>query len=407
MAYYLDLFSPDTLARFSASDRTISGFRVRQRNLASRVKPGDKLLCYLTKLSRWVGVLEVTSTAFEDATPIFTEGSDPFIVRFKVKPVVWLSPEQGLPIHDKAIWPNLSLTTDHSQETSRWTGFFRGSLNHLTEADGEFLEQRLVAQQSAPKPYPLTEQDRKALAPLVAKRPEGAVTVTVPDDAEDEADEEAIARPRESIKVQALLGRIGATMGFKVWLPANDRGAVLAEWPAGKGNVVDELPLNYDTTTLDTIERIDVLVAEGEVHRPGVRGRAHHRDLLGAAAHGGPDQPPAEHGDQAAHCGARQPAGEGPPRDHAAGVLAAGGQTAREDLHVPVLRQREGDRRAAAPLARQRLGAGRVRRRSGGRVDERHRHQTAEDFRLARTATSGHRSAQRSALELDHAATGG
>jgi predicted RNA-binding protein len=259
MAYYLDLFSPDTHARFTASGRTISGFRVRQRNLAARVKPGDKLLAYLTRLSRWVGVLEVTSAVFEDGSPIFTEEDDPFVVRFKVKPVVWLTPEQGLPIHDKAIWPNLSLTRDHSQETSRWTGFFRGSLNHLTDADGEFLEQQLIAQQNAPKPYPLTDHDRKALAPLFAKRPEGAISVTVPDDAEDENEEEVTVHPRESIKIQALLGRIGATMGFKVWLPANDRGAVLGEWHGGKGAVVDTLPLNYDTTTLDTIERIDVL----------------------------------------------------------------------------------------------------------------------------------------------------
>lgn len=265
MAYYLDLFSPDTHARFSTSDRTVSGFRVRQRNMAARVKPGDKLLCYLTRLSRWVGVLEVTSAVFEDSAPIFTEQDDPFVVRFKVKPLVWLAPEQGLPIHDGAIWSGLSLTREHSQETSRWTGFFRSSLNHLSDADGAFLEQRLIAQQRSPRPYPLTDEDRKALAPLVAKRPEGAVTVTVPDDSEDEPDEEAAPQSgsRESIKIQALLGRIGATMGFKVWLPANDRGGVLGEWAAGKGAVVDELPLNYDETTLDTIKRIDVLWLKG------------------------------------------------------------------------------------------------------------------------------------------------
>jgi hypothetical protein len=263
MAYYLDLFSPETHARFSASDQTLTGFRVRHRNAASRVKPGDKLVCYLTRLSRWVGLLEVTSTAHEDSTPVFTDEDDPFVVRFKVKPLVWLSPEQGLPIHDEAIWSNLSLTKDHSQDSSRWTGFFRGSLNHLTDADGAFLEKSLLGQQSTPKAYPLTDQDRKALAPHVAKRPEGTVTVTVPDDAEAEPEEEAQSHPRESIKVQALLGRIGATMGFKVWLPANDRNAVLAEWPAGSNAVASHLPLNYDETTLDTIERIDVLWLKG------------------------------------------------------------------------------------------------------------------------------------------------
>lgn len=49
MAYYLDLFSPETHERFSASDRSVSGFRVRQRNAAAKLRPGDKLVCYLTR----------------------------------------------------------------------------------------------------------------------------------------------------------------------------------------------------------------------------------------------------------------------------------------------------------------------------------------------------------------------
>jgi hypothetical protein len=65
MAYYTDLLSPNTYEAFSASDRTVSGFSLRQRNLAARLQPGDKLICYLTKVSRWVGVLTVESKAFE------------------------------------------------------------------------------------------------------------------------------------------------------------------------------------------------------------------------------------------------------------------------------------------------------------------------------------------------------
>ena len=47
MAYYLDLFSPETYEAFSRSDRTVSGFRLRQQKTASRIQPGDKLLCYM------------------------------------------------------------------------------------------------------------------------------------------------------------------------------------------------------------------------------------------------------------------------------------------------------------------------------------------------------------------------
>ncbi len=61
MAYYLDLFSPETYEVFTKSRRDISGFRVRHQNAARRIAVGDKLICYMTRLSRWVGVLEVTS----------------------------------------------------------------------------------------------------------------------------------------------------------------------------------------------------------------------------------------------------------------------------------------------------------------------------------------------------------
>jgi len=54
MAYYLDIFSPETYKAFTESPRDISGFRPHQRNTASRVKFGDKLICYVTKISRWV-----------------------------------------------------------------------------------------------------------------------------------------------------------------------------------------------------------------------------------------------------------------------------------------------------------------------------------------------------------------
>jgi hypothetical protein len=50
MAYYLDLFSPETYEAFGKSDRSVSGFRMRQLKSAQRIQPGDKFLCYMTKL---------------------------------------------------------------------------------------------------------------------------------------------------------------------------------------------------------------------------------------------------------------------------------------------------------------------------------------------------------------------
>jgi hypothetical protein len=69
MRYRLDVNSPETYQRFSESDRSVVGVKPRYRTLAETVEVGDLLLAYVTGLSRWFGLFEVTSTVFDDATP--------------------------------------------------------------------------------------------------------------------------------------------------------------------------------------------------------------------------------------------------------------------------------------------------------------------------------------------------
>lgn len=264
MAYYLDLFSPDTYEAFSRSDRTISGFRIRQQKTAHRIQPGDKLICYMTKLSRWIGVLEVVSPPFEDTTPLFLPEDDPFVLRFKVKPLVWLDKERAVPIRDHTVWNTLSFTRDHEKNSSVWTGRVRSSLTTIDKRDGQFLEQLLLAQANSDKLYDIDEREYNRLITHTVRRLDKVVTVSVPQD----TDIDLIPAPqaldvRESIKVQALLATIGAKMKLRIWLPKNDRSAVCSEWRDHKESLIDVLPLNYDETTLKTIEQIDVLWLRG------------------------------------------------------------------------------------------------------------------------------------------------
>jgi hypothetical protein len=93
-----------------------------------------------------------------------------------------------------------------------------------------------------------------------AKRPEKTVAVTVPEKRDLEQPEGSGGDEiRESLQIQALLASIGARMGLKIWLPKSDRARVLTKWKAQEGELLDELPLNYDDLTLKTIEQIDVL----------------------------------------------------------------------------------------------------------------------------------------------------
>lgn len=98
MNYFIDLFSPETANAFANSSRDISGFRISRKTYVQNQKigPGDKFICYCTRIQRFIGVLEIESKPFVDNQPIFTEEEDPFILRFKVKLIVWLPLEKSV-----------------------------------------------------------------------------------------------------------------------------------------------------------------------------------------------------------------------------------------------------------------------------------------------------------------------
>jgi predicted RNA-binding protein len=258
MAYFLDLFSPETYEAFGRSSRDISGFRPRQENAARQIHPGDKLVCYMTKLSRWFGVLKVESECFIDKTPIFYPEDDPFIIRFKVRPLIWLPKEKAIPIHEDIVWQHLSFTQRYEKNTSTWTGKLRNSLNRLTDADGKHMEKLLLEQADHGKSFEVDESAYKRWVTQRVRRLDRVVSVSVPQDEEKEQAQDEVS-VRESYKQQALLADIGTKMGFNVWLPRRDRSAVLKEWKPKGNSLLDNLPLNYDEATLRTIEQIDVL----------------------------------------------------------------------------------------------------------------------------------------------------
>lgn len=238
--------------------------------MAERIKPGDVFVCYLTRLSRWFGLLDVLDGPYSDNTPVFVPPTeaDPFTVRFHVRPRVWLPIEQGIPIHADPIWRHLSFTRELDTNSTAWTGKVRGSLVRLDDADGHFLAHTIVEQARSPRQYPLDEDDQRKLRTHVVTRTDKVVSVSVPDEA-DELDFTVPATPieqaetRESIKMQALVARIGVSMGLSIWIPRNDRAAVLRELGSDGSGFLDRLPLNYDDTTLRTIEQIDVIWLRG------------------------------------------------------------------------------------------------------------------------------------------------
>ena len=262
MTYWLDLFTPYTWSRFRDHGASVSGFRPRQRHAAfERVRSGDLLLCYLTKISRWCGVLEVVSLAFEDNAPIFADENDPFPIRFKVSPKLMFDFEHSIPIEE--LWDRLSFTRALVRGSFGWaqSAGLRQSLVRVADEDGEVIAGALQEQSQTTRVFPLDNDELRYISQRTVVRTEmGEVEVEVPGREEEQTVAEAPVELRASLKVQAKVAQLGAILGFNVWVPPSDRSKITELLPATyQAKLVTTLPLNYDTATIKTIENIDVI----------------------------------------------------------------------------------------------------------------------------------------------------
>ena len=123
MNYFIYLFSPETARVFEKSKKDVSGFRISRKTYIEnqKISSGDKFICYVTRLQRFVGVLEIKSNHFIDETPIFTEENDPFVSRFNVESLVWLPLVKAIPVREDFMWNNLSFTKNLERNSNKWT----------------------------------------------------------------------------------------------------------------------------------------------------------------------------------------------------------------------------------------------------------------------------------------------
>lgn len=129
--YFLGLFTARSWTEFKANGAQVMGFTEKKVTAAARLRPGDRLLCYLTKRSTFVAILEVTGQSFQDNKPIWTDGLFP--VRLPVKVVAELSPLAGLPVH--LLVGKLSFLPGPSMPNN-WTVHVRSSPRLWKSEDG-------------------------------------------------------------------------------------------------------------------------------------------------------------------------------------------------------------------------------------------------------------------------------
>jgi predicted RNA-binding protein len=263
--YWLDLFSPTTWQEFLDVGGTVSGFRESRWSTVQQMKPGDYLLCYLTQVSRFIGVLEVTSEPYLDKTPSIWE-DEHFPCRVRVEVVASVPVEAAVPIMELSDQLSFfqNLTSPHA-----WTGRVRGSPTRWSESDGETVTLAVLEAQANPVIRPVDPR-KLAKTPPVVETKIGPVTVPVDDEPTEapvaipEIVTEVVQEATAHTEIQWRLLKLGSDMGLDVWVARNDRGREYDGQPfSAMPRLRDALPNQFEEATNRTVELIDVLWLRG------------------------------------------------------------------------------------------------------------------------------------------------
>ena len=123
----------------------ICGFKASRRKQSGEMRPGDRLVYYLTKVVQFGGIVEVTSTMFEDTSNfgLRSEGKqgEEYPFRVQTKPVV--IPPQGHYVEVREITDLLEKTRTLGPQ--RLGLAFQGHLHRISDADYAQIERLLQA----------------------------------------------------------------------------------------------------------------------------------------------------------------------------------------------------------------------------------------------------------------------
>lgn len=269
--YWLDLFTGSTWQDFLRHGGEVSGFRKTRWPSVQRLKVGDYLLAYLTGVSRFIGVLEVTSAAYQDDAPIWS--LDVFPCRVHVKVVEQLTPETAVPILD---FRDRLTIFQGLKNPNLWQGAVRGSLTKWNQQDGEAVVEAIRHAKQHPTQRPVDQRKLARRPTVMTSKTLGEVTI--PDDESTSEDTGAVIdnetapssdaagdkEPTAHTEMQFLLLRLGSDMGLNVWAATGDRGK---DWLGNRfdsiPNCLADLPLTFDDATNRIVRNIDVLWLEG------------------------------------------------------------------------------------------------------------------------------------------------
>jgi hypothetical protein len=137
MTNWIVVGSPENFEIARARGFDMFGFKDKRKRETASMAPGDHLIFYLTGIMKFGGIAEITSTVFQDATPVFKTEKKPgetYSNRARTKPVRILDADQYLDVKEYA--DQLEMTRSRGEY---WRLAFQGNLHPLSDADYKLL----------------------------------------------------------------------------------------------------------------------------------------------------------------------------------------------------------------------------------------------------------------------------
>ena len=139
--YWMLVLSPDNFRVTSELSFTVQGFRSAQRRKADRMEVGDRLLFYISGIQRFGATATITSTVFEEHSPVWKspKPGEEFPYRVRIAPVATLEDDELMDA--RQIGPRMEYVKRWIPEW--WAMAFQGELHLIPRKDFALIEDEM------------------------------------------------------------------------------------------------------------------------------------------------------------------------------------------------------------------------------------------------------------------------
>ena len=134
--------SPENLRKTREHGFSIQGVKSRHRRRAESIRPGDRILFYVTGRMAFAATVTVTSNVYEDHSPVWRSArrDEDYPWRVHIRPD--LVPDEADWVPAKALAYRLDYVRKWPPEN--WTLAFQGHLHQLPQKDFSLVEDELA-----------------------------------------------------------------------------------------------------------------------------------------------------------------------------------------------------------------------------------------------------------------------